>query len=53
MVALRVHWVLSRRYGLESREKWYEHQPLPVIEKDQVKLMWDNTKITDRRIQHN
>ena len=33
--------------------KWYEKQPLPVIENDQVKLMWDNTIITDRRIQHN
>ena len=43
----------SRRYGLESGEKWYEKQPLPVIENDQVKLMWDNMIITDRRIQHN
>ena len=41
-VALRVHWQLSKRYGFESGENWYEHQPLPVIENDQVKLMRDH-----------
>ena len=52
-VALRVHWELSRRYGLECGERWYEHQPIPVIENEQVKRMWDNTIITDRRVPHN
>ena len=52
-VALRVHWKLSRRYGLECGERWYEHQSIPVMENEQVKLMWDNTVITDRRVPHN
>ena len=42
-VALRVHWELSRRYGLECGERWYEHQPIPEVENEQMKLMWDNT----------
>ena len=52
-VTLRVHWEISRRYSLESGEEWYEHQPLPVMKNDQIKLMWNNTVITDSRIQHN
>ena len=35
------------------RERWYEYQPIPVIENEQVKLMWDNTIITDRCVPHN
>ena len=43
----------SKKYDLECREKWYEHQPLPVIENDQVKLVWDSTVVTDVRVPHN
>ena len=39
--------------SLECGERWYEHQPIPVIENEQVKLMWDNTIITDRRVPNN
>ena len=52
-VSLRVHWELSKKYDLECGEKWYEHQPLPVIENDQVKLVWDGTILTDRHVPHN
>ena len=31
-VALRVHWELCRKYGLECTDRWYDHQPLPVAE---------------------
>ena len=31
-MALRVHWELCRKYGLECADKWYDHQPLPVAE---------------------
>ena len=30
-----------------------EHQPLPVIKNDQVKLVWDGTTVTDRHVAHN
>ena len=51
-VALRVHWELNKKYDLGSGEKWYEHKPLPVIGNDQVKLVWDSTIVTDRRVPH-
>ena len=44
---------MSKKYDLECGEKWYEHQPLPVIENDQVNLVWDGTIVTDRRVSHN
>ena len=47
-VAPMVHWELC----LESGEKWYQHQPLHVVENDLVKLIWDTTIITDKRMQH-
>ena len=31
-VALRVHWELCRKYGLECTDRWYDHQPFPVAE---------------------
>lgn len=39
-VALRVHWELNKKYDLKCGENWYEHQPLPVIENDEVKLLY-------------
>ena len=43
------NWVrdMASKAESESGEKWYEHQPLPVIKNDQEELMWDNTIITD------
>lgn len=43
----------SKKYDHECGEKWYEHQPLPVIENDQVKLVWDRTGVTNIRVLHN
>ena len=51
-VAFRVHLELSKRYDLECGEEWYEHKSLPLIENDQVKLAWDSTVVTDRRVSH-
>ena len=48
--ALRINWELSEKYDLECGEKWYEHKPLPAIENDQVKLVWDSTIVTHNRL---
>ena len=36
-----------------NNDKWFEHKPLPVIENDQVKLVWGSTIVTDRCVPHN
>lgn len=42
-----VHWMLCGTYKLERAEKWYKHNPLAVVENENVKLLWDYT------MQHN
>ena len=36
-----MHWKLCEKYGLESNERCYEHEPESVVENDGVKLLWD------------
>ena len=52
-VALRVHWEVCRKYGIECTEKWYDHQPLPIVENGEVRVTWDMTIYTDKVLKHN
>lgn len=49
-LALRVHWEVSKKYELEASSKWYEHEPLSVTEKEVVKLAWNKTIYTDKKL---
>lgn len=40
-IAKFIHWKMSEKYGLERKEKWYEHCPEGVVENDNIKLIWD------------
>ena len=51
-VALRVHWEVCRKYGIECTEKWYDHQPLPIVETGEVRVTWDMTIYTDKVLKH-
>ena len=42
-VALGVHWVMCRKYGIDYTEKWYDHQPLSIVENGEVRVTWDMT----------
>ena len=52
-VALRVHWEMCRKYGIECKDKWYDHQPLPTAENGEVRITWDMTIYTDKVLKHN
>ena len=52
-VALRVHWEICRKYGIECTDKWYDHQPLAVTENKEVRITWDITVYTDKKLNHN
>ena len=52
-VALRVHWEICRKYGIECTDKWYDHQPLAVAENRDVRITWDMTVYTDKKLNHN
>ena len=53
-VAQRVHWEMCRNYGIECTDKWYNHQPLPIAENEEVGITWDMTiYILDKVLKHN
>ena len=52
-VALRVHWEMCRKYGIECNDKWYDNQPLPTAENGEVRITWDTTIDTDKVLKHN
>ena len=48
-----MHWEICRKYGIECTDKWYDHQPLAVTENREVRITWDMTVYTDRKLNHN
>ena len=52
-VALRVHWEICRKHWIECTDKWYDHQPLAVTENRDVRITWDMTVYTDKKLNHN
>jgi len=42
MMARVLYLHLSRHFKLQiSAKSWYDHQPLPVVENDVAKILWD------------
>ena len=48
-----IHWLLCKRIGFQQQEKWYEHVPERVLDKDGVKILWDFSIQTDHEIEYN
>ena len=46
-----VHWKLARKCNFEARYKWYEHEPLSVLENEDYKTLQDFSIQTDHVIQ--
>ena len=44
---------MCRKYGIECGDKWYEHQPLAVAENRGVRITWNMTVCTDKKLNHN
>lgn len=49
-VAKALHWDILRQKGFGPEGKWYEHEPMAVIENDKFKVLWDFTIQTDHKI---
>ena len=41
------------KHGIDCSNKWYEHQPSPVVENDELRITWDMTIYTDKKLKHN
>ena len=47
-----VHWLLCRKFEIECEDKWFSHQPEPVLENDKCKILWGFAIQTDKEIEH-
>ena len=45
-----IHWEMYKKCKFDHTNKWYIHNPAPVLENDTHKLLWDFDIHTDHRI---
>ena len=45
-----IHWEMCKKFKFDHTNKWYMHNPAPVLENDTHKLLWDFDIHTDHRI---
>ena len=36
-----IHWEMCKKFKFDYTNKWYMHNPAPVLENDTRKLLWD------------
>ena len=48
-----MHWKICKEFGIEVKERWYEHEPMAVTGKDSITILWDMHIHTDRAITTN
>ena len=46
-----IHWEMCKKFQFDHTNKWYMHNPAPVLENDTHKLLWDFNIQTDQLIQ--
>ena len=44
-----IHWEMYKKFKFDHANKWYMHNPAPVLENDTQKLLWDYDIQTARR----
>ena len=45
-----IHWEMCKKFKFDHTNKWFMHNPAPVLENDTHKLLWDFDIHTDHRI---
>ena len=45
-----IHWEMCKKFKFDHSNKWYIHNPEPVLENDTHKLLWDFVIQTDHLI---
>jgi len=36
-----LYWLLCQKYSLNCCAQWWKHEPSPIVENKQVKILWD------------
>ena len=50
LVGKLVRWEMWRKFQFDHSNKWYMHNPAPVLENDMHELLWDFNIQTDHLI---
>ena len=45
-----IHWEMCKKFKFDHTNKWYMHNPAPLLENDTHKLLWDFSIQTDHQI---
>jgi hypothetical protein len=48
-----IHWRLCQYYKLETDSHYWKHEPPPILERDTVRITFDQPILTDLRLPHN
>ena len=48
-----LHWTICKANDIKVEEKWYMHQPEPIVENQKCTILWDYGINTDRKIPAN
>ena len=40
-MAKLIHWELWKKFKFDHKDKWYKHNPEPVVENKTHKILWD------------
>ena len=48
-----LHWNLCRKYNLPTADKCWKHKVDKVLQKEDVKILWDFKIQTDKHVAHN
>lgn len=48
-----IHWLLCRHYGIETTERWYDHEPKTTTNSENATLLWDMPIWTERKMSAN
>ena len=46
------HWDICKKKSFNVPKTWFEHKPLPCIENESFKFLWDFNIQTDNIIKH-
>ena len=52
-VASMPHWNRCRKYNLPTADKWWEHKVDKVLQKEDIKILWDFKIQTNMYLAHN
>ena len=50
LVGKVIHWEMCKKFKFDHTNRWYMHNPAPVLENDSHKLLWDFNIQTDHLI---